>query len=137
MVPSRLEVEALAAHAGELKRGAERARRASRRERHQRVGARGPASEGVTIRWARAADAPMLRRLAALDEAPGPAGAVLLAEIEGVAVAALSAEGDDSVADPFVPTESLVRLLALRARQLREAGSRSGHRFVRLRVALR
>jgi hypothetical protein len=108
-----LAVEALAERTRDMRERAELWRRA-------RSDTRSPApATGVTIRSAGVDDGPVLRRLAQLDEAPVPTEPVLLAEVEGVAVAALSVEDGGSVADPFVFTDSLVRLLCLRARQLR------------------
>ena len=122
MAPMQLTVEVLAEHARDLRERAELSRRAPRRRRRVRPAT--PAlNRSVTIRPAGANDRPALRRLAALDDAPVPADPVLLAEVDGVAVAAMSVEDGDSVADPFVLTASLVRLLALRARQLRAAGT--------------
>lgn len=72
----------------------------------------------VTIRWASAADAARLRRLAALDSQPAPRGAVLLAEIEGDLWAAVSEDGLRRVADPFRHSAALVELLVARSHQL-------------------
>ncbi len=47
-----------------------------------------------------------------------PAGPVLIAEIEGRPVAAISVLSGESFADPFLPTLELRRLLELRASQL-------------------
>jgi hypothetical protein len=73
----------------------------------------------VTIRFAATADGPELRRLAALDEAKVPAAPALLAEVDGVAMAAVPVSGGPGVADPFFASEPLLRLLALRAEQIR------------------
>jgi hypothetical protein len=72
----------------------------------------------VVIRAARGADAPALRRLAELDSAAVPTGDVLVAETAGAMVAAHSLATGVTVADPFVPTADVVRLLELRGTML-------------------
>ncbi len=72
----------------------------------------------LALRIAAADDVSALRRLAALDDAPPLDSPVLLALLDGVAVAAMSLRDERVVADPFRPTADIVRLLALRARQL-------------------
>jgi hypothetical protein len=72
----------------------------------------------VTIRRAGSNDEGALRRLADLDSARVPDGPVLMAEIDGRAVAAISVVSGESFADPFTPTLELRRLLELRASQL-------------------
>jgi hypothetical protein len=87
--------------------------------------------DAVTIRRAGADDEGALRRLADLDSTRVPDGPVLMAEIGGVPVAAISVLSGESFADPFVPTLELRRLLELRASQLHpsaEAQRRSGLR---------
>ena len=74
--------------------------------------------DAVTIRHAGADDGGALRRLADLDSTRVPDGPVLLAEVDGRAVAAISVVSGESFADPFVPTQELRRLLELRASQL-------------------
>ena len=73
----------------------------------------------VTIRPAFPDDAAALERLAQLDSAVVPAGALLIAEVDGEVAAALAIGDDSAIADPFRPTAALVALLAQRARQLR------------------
>ncbi|HKH15790.1 MAG TPA: hypothetical protein VKA47_14170 [Solirubrobacterales bacterium] len=73
----------------------------------------------VTIRQAGADDETALRRLAALDSTRVPDGPVLMAEIDGQPVAAISVLSGESFADPFVPTLELRRLLELRESQFR------------------
>jgi hypothetical protein len=65
----------------------------------------------ITLRRAEASDAQALRRLAALDSAPAPTGATLVAERRGALVAAISADGRSAIADPFVRTADVVKLL--------------------------
>jgi hypothetical protein len=80
-------------------------------------------SADVEIRLAEPADAPALSRLAELDSRPADAlhGAILLAEVQGDPVAALSLDDDLLVAHPFRHTKPLAQLLTLRAQQLRMA----------------
>ena len=75
----------------------------------------------IEIRLAEPVDAPALDRLAGLDSRPPGAlhREVLVAEVGGEPVAALSLEDDLLVADPFHHTRPLAALLNLRARQLR------------------
>ena len=72
----------------------------------------------IALRLACPDEAATLRRLAELDEAPAPEGEVLLALIDGDAVAALSLDDGRSVANPFVPTADALALLRLRAEHL-------------------
>jgi hypothetical protein len=81
----------------------------------------------VTLRPATAADAAALHRLAALDSQRDLRGDVLVAELDGTPVAALSLAEDRVVADPFVRSAGAVALLRARAprpapRQLRRLG---------------
>ena len=73
----------------------------------------------VTLRYAAAADALALRRLAALESAAAPLGPALVAEIDGRLRAALPLDGGPAVADPRHDGLDLVELLRLRALQLR------------------
>jgi len=72
----------------------------------------------VTIRRAGTEDEAALRRLAHLDSTKVPDGPMLVAEIEGELVAAVSLVTRESFADPFLRTLELRRLLELRASQL-------------------
>jgi hypothetical protein len=76
----------------------------------------------------------LVRRLAALDDAPPLHGQVLVAVIGGQAVAALSLCDQRAVANPFIPTAEAVALLRLRAAQLSDAPRRA-LRFPRVRLA--
>src|SRR4051812_10827546 len=62
-----------------------------------------------------------LQRLAVLEGPPRPRGPLLVAEREGVLVAALPLRGGRPIADPFEPTAGIVGLLELRRAQLRPA----------------
>jgi len=72
----------------------------------------------VTLRFAGAADEDALRRVAQLDSAAPPQQPILLAEVGGQLLAALSVVDGTVVADPFHRTADLVVLLRARARQL-------------------
>jgi len=92
------------------------------------------AAQGVTIRPARSDDALALRRLATLDSAEVPPGALLVAEVSGELWAAIAVASAVAVADPFRPTAELVRLLHLRAEQLRRADAQPVERTGRGRL---
>src|SRR3954454_8745042 len=94
-----------------------------------------PARAPVTVRQARPDDAVALARLAALDSSTVPSGTVLIAEIVGEPVAAVSADDFHAVADPFVPSAEVVLLLNERARQLRAEDRRHRRRRPVLRWA--
>lgn len=72
----------------------------------------------VALRLAGPDEAQVVRRLASLDDAPALTGQVLLALVDGQAVAALSLSDGRVVANPFLPTEAAVGLLRLRAQHL-------------------
>ena len=75
----------------------------------------------ITIRAARTEDAPAIARLAALDEAPIPAGKALLGFMDGELAAARPLGRGVTVADPFRRTADLVDLLDLWAKRERAA----------------
>ena len=88
----------------------------------------------VVIRAARGSDGEALENLARMDSQRPLGGDVLLAEQDGVIVAALA--GDRTVADPFRPTADVVALLRVHAgRTAHVAGNRSRVRAPRLRAA--
>lgn len=72
----------------------------------------------LTIRLAGPADAERVERLAQRDSTRVPGGELLLAEVDGELVAALSLDGGESVADPFRPTAEIVRVLGMHARRM-------------------
>ena len=78
-------------------------------------------SAAVTIRKARedAADTLALSELAERDSGETLSGDVLVAEVEGSILAAISVEGGNVLADPFSRTGELRNLLELRRAQLR------------------
>ena len=73
----------------------------------------------LTIRPARPEDERRLRDLAALDSARPLAGDALLAERDGRPIAAVELQTGRGVADPFVPSASVIDLLRVRRAQLR------------------
>lgn len=106
-------------HRADLRRAADRSRRAAAAEP--------PDTTRVELRHARRDDGDVVQRLAVLDEACPLEGPVLLAMVNGLAVAALSLDDGRVVADPFVATVEARSLLRLRAAQL--AGGRSPRRL--------
>ena len=86
-----------------------------RRKRPFRAAAAAP----VLIRHAERGDARALDSLAALDEQELPRGDQLVGELDGRIVAALDLTSGKAIADPFAPTVGVVRLLELRAAQMR------------------
>jgi hypothetical protein len=90
-----------------------------------------PATHRVTVRLADPADRQAIERLAGLDSARAPKGTLLVADVAGSIQAALAIEGGRAIANPFAPTADLVRLLELRATQLREAAG-IGHEVGRV-----
>lgn len=106
---------------------------------HSQIPSPTPRSSGATVelRPAHAGDEATTRRLAALDDAPELQGPVLLALVEGEAVAALAIDDGRVVANPFVPSAHAVSLLRLRAAHLSSASSRRRPRIrlPRLRLA--
>jgi hypothetical protein len=83
-------------------------------------------SDQVVLRVAGHDDEAILQRLSMLDSRPVPAAPVLVAEVDGEALAALSLTDGAAVADPFSPTASLVELLRVGAAARR---GRSSSRF--------
>ena len=95
-----------------------------------------PHSAVYVIRPAHAADAVAVRRLAALDSRGAPRDPVLLGEMDGEPVAALSLADGHVVADPFRPTAELVALLRVRAATpARRARARTSRPRLRTRLA--
>jgi hypothetical protein len=73
----------------------------------------------LTIRHAIAADEADLTRLAALDSSRVPSGELLVAELDGHLVAALSVDTGAAIADPFEYTAAIVDSLRAHARASR------------------
>src|SRR4051794_38725808 len=80
-------------------------------------------SHNIVIRHSVDEDVRVLAGLAALDSRPELTGPALLAEVDGVARAALDLHDGSVAADPFARTADLVELLRLRARGLAAAES--------------
>src|SRR5579859_2585598 len=76
----------------------------------------------VTLRYAVAADTPVLKALAELASSTPPAGSALVAEVDGRLRAALPLDGGRPIADPFFSGGEMLELLRLRALQLQAAG---------------
>ena len=93
-------------------------------ERRRQAGDALAATDDVTVRFASRDDAQGLRRLAEIDSGTAPAGPALVAEVDGLLVAALPLGGGEPLSDPFRPTADVVRLLELREAQLRGRGRR-------------
>jgi hypothetical protein len=101
-------------------------RRLVRRDNQPREGL----ATAATIAIRPADEARVVSRLAELDDAPDLQGPVLLALIDGAAVAALSLLDDRVVADPFVRTQEAVGLLRFRADFLFGNGKRRRRRLI-------
>lgn len=78
----------------------------------------------VTLRLAREDDRQALQRLAELDSSTVPRAPVLVADVEGDLLAAVSTTDGAAVADPFAPTADIIDLLRIRSLQLRAADER-------------
>ena len=84
-------------------------------------------SSSLTIRHANGADSPALTRLAALDSSRVPTGELLLAEVNGDIVAALSLDTGAVIADPFEHTASVVDSLRVQAQGRERPAIIPGH----------
>jgi hypothetical protein len=91
----------------------------------------------VLIRSAYPDDLDLLARLARLDSQPPVGTHALIAEIDGVAVAARSLRSGRTVADPFVRTTEVCALLRMRAASIVQPSEpeRRLHRLFRLAPA--
>ena len=87
----------------------------------------------IAIRHATDADIGVLTDLASLDSREPLTGSALIAELDGVAVAALDLHDGSVAADPFAPTAEIVELLRVHARC--SHGTRSVRASLRSRVA--
>jgi hypothetical protein len=99
-------------------------------------------TDPVTIRPATRADLPAIASLAELDSARVPRGRVLLAELRGSVVAAISLESGVLFADPFVSTAEVVKDLRAKAAEVRladdpETGRRGTSLMARVREVRR
>jgi hypothetical protein len=92
---------------------------------HSHSSLRDDAGAELTVRPARFADDDALARLAALDSArPLARGQVLVAEVDGRIVAAVSLHDGRAVADPFAPSADAVEILRVHAAGSRPAKAR-------------
>jgi len=91
-------------------------------------------SSSISLRRAVSSDAAALHRLAQLDSKHLPSGAHLVAEREGVLIAALAQPSGATIADPFVPSADAVALLRQWAKQ-RTALPRRSIRRPRVAIA--
>jgi hypothetical protein len=96
--------------------GRDRQRTSSRRARRATE-----RSDQLVIRSAAADDRGPLRNLALLDSTTLADGPMLVAEQDGMLVAAVPLRGGRAIADPFVPSANIVSLLELRRNQLAAA----------------
>jgi hypothetical protein len=78
--------------------------------------------DSLTIRMARTDDAPALQRLAELDSTTPLTGSVLLAELDGVSLAAISLDNGRVTANPFKHTAAIVSHLRMRRYQVMRQG---------------
>jgi hypothetical protein len=76
------------------------------------------ATNAIVIRHATDADICALAELSILDSRPPLTGPALIAELDGIARAALALRDGNVAADPFVPTADLVELLRTHARSI-------------------
>lgn len=76
----------------------------------------------LTIRLATSEDTPTLERLAEVDSTVPLTGNVLMAEVDGQALAALSLATGKVTANPFKRTAALVAQLRLRRYQIMRQG---------------
>jgi hypothetical protein len=100
------------ARVAELHRDARRYRRARKAAFH----APQPVRMAIQLRLSQCREE--LERLAALSERPLHEGDWLVADLDGVPVAAVSVDDGTTVYDPFKPTSQAVSLLELRRKQV-------------------
>ena len=86
----------------------------------------------MSIRLSTASDAGALTRLAALDDAAGLSGRALIAERDGVAVAAVALTSGRVVAVPSPRAAAAVQLLRLRRYRLLRQGGRVARTSARM-----
>jgi len=120
-------------HTADLRRAAEQYRRTVAELASEDTSA--DLSASIVIRLASEQDTAALRELAELDEAPMPAGPLLLAIVGGEVISALSLEDGSVIANPFVRSADAVTLLRVRAEHLSSARRRRWRAIPRLRLA--
>jgi hypothetical protein len=79
-------------------------------------------NRSLTIRLATSEDIPALKRLAEVDSTVPLKGHVLMAEVDGNALAALSLQTGEVTANPFKRTAALVTQLRMRRYQIMRQG---------------
>jgi hypothetical protein len=79
-------------------------------------------TDALTLRPAGPADADALELLAGLDSAPALRGDILVGEVGGELLAAVSLDDQRAIANPFRPTSDLVWLLRERVRSSHRDG---------------
>jgi hypothetical protein len=109
---------AASTHARDLLESAVRSRRGSKRAYERAPWEATRLWQALTVRLATSADRPAIARLAELEQAPAPEGAVLLGVVMQQPIAALSLSDGRVLADPYHPSKDVVELMRLRARQL-------------------
>jgi hypothetical protein len=92
-------------------------------------------SSSISLRHAVSSDAAALDRLAQLDSKRLPAGSHLVAERDGVMIAALAQPSGVTIADPFEPSADAVALLRQWAQQRTALPRRRVARRARVAVA--
>ena len=85
----------------------------------------------VLLRLSTVHDSDALARLSRLEGRPTPESRHVVAEVDGVIVAAFPLGPGPALADPFKPTTELLRLLELRAKQLTADRPRRRSRVLR------
>jgi hypothetical protein len=78
----------------------------------------------LTIRPDTPDDATAVERLAQIDSSDRPPGRLLVGEVEGELVAAISLRTGAFIADPFKPTSEAVHMLSMRREQLASVARR-------------
>jgi hypothetical protein len=97
---------------------AELNRNAARYRRARQASLRPPQPVRTAIELRLSACREELERLALLSEKPLHEGEWLVADVDGVAVAAVAVDDGTTVYDPFRPTSQAVSLLKLRRKQV-------------------
>jgi hypothetical protein len=101
-----------------IARMADRRRDAVRYRRARQASVRPPQAVRMAIELRLSACREELERLAALSERPLHGGDWIVADVDGVAVAAVAVDDGTTVYDPFRPTSQAVSLLQLRRKQV-------------------
>jgi hypothetical protein len=101
-----------------MSRMADRHRDAARYRRERQGYARPPHTVRTAIELRLSACREELERLASLSERPIHEGDWIVADVDGVPVAAVSVDDGATVYDPFRPTSQALSLLKLRRKQV-------------------